>query len=202
MHGAEKPEQPVCFSRGSLSVTKKEIVRRISERAELTQLKTKEIVQWTFDAIIDTLIKDGRIELRNFGVFEVRRRKARRARNPRTNERVAVPEKNVVTFQPGKEMEERVRKEAKVYEPKRKKPKSGAPVGPSVNANANANSNAKAKPAAPAAKAKSAPKTAKPKPAPAELPPPPAPTGRPEEELVGVGSPAGAPDQEVASPVG
>ena len=57
-------------------MTKKEIVRRISDRAELTQLKTKEIVQWTFDAIIDTLIKDGRIELRNFGVFEVRRRKA------------------------------------------------------------------------------------------------------------------------------
>ena len=90
-------------------MTKKEIVRRISERAELTQLKTKEIVQWTFDAIIDTLIQDGRIELRNFGVFEVRRRKARRARNPRTNDRVDVPEKNVVTFQPGKEMEERVR---------------------------------------------------------------------------------------------
>jgi integration host factor subunit beta len=106
-------------------VTKKEIVRRISERAELTQLKTKEIVQWTFDAIIDTLITDGRIEPRNFGVFEVRRRKARRARNPRTNDRVDVPEKNVVTFQPGKEMEERVRKFAKPIEPKRK-PRKGS----------------------------------------------------------------------------
>lgn len=104
-------------------MTKKEIVRKISDRAGLTQLKTKEIVQWTFDAIIDTLIQDGRIELRNFGVFEVRRRKARRARNPRTNERVSVPEKNVVTFQPGKEMEEKVRTDAKVYEPKRKKAK-------------------------------------------------------------------------------
>ena len=54
------------------------------------------------------------------------RRKARRARNPRTNDRVDVPEKNVVTFQPGKEMEEKVRREAKVYEPKRKKPKPSA----------------------------------------------------------------------------
>src|SRR5207237_7315529 len=108
-----RPEYPAGFDnfrRESLPVTKKEIVRRISDRAELTQLKTKEIVQWTFDAIIDTLIKDGRIELRNFGVFEVRRRKARRARNPRTNDRVDVPEKNVVTFQPGKAMEERVRR--------------------------------------------------------------------------------------------
>ena len=133
-------------------MTKKEIVRRISERAELTQLKTKEIVQWTFDAIIDTLITDGRIELRNFGVFEVRRRKARRARNPRTNDRVDVPEKNVVTFQPGKEMEERVRREAKVYEPKRKKPR------PASGANS---TTAKAKPAPAAAKTKPAAKAKK-----------------------------------------
>lgn len=90
-------------------MTKKEIVKQISERAELTQLKTKEIVQWTFDAIVDTLIQDGRIELRNFGVFEVKRRKARKARNPRTGEKVDVEPKNVVTFKPGKEMEERVR---------------------------------------------------------------------------------------------
>jgi nucleoid DNA-binding protein len=91
-------------------VTKKEIVKQISERANLTQLKTKEIVQWTFDAIVDTLIEEGRIELRNFGVFEVKQRKARKARNPRTGERVDVQPKNVVTFQPGKEMEERVRR--------------------------------------------------------------------------------------------
>jgi nucleoid DNA-binding protein len=90
-------------------VTKKEIVKQISERANLTQLKTKEIVQWTFDAIVDTLIEEGRIELRNFGVFEVKRRKARKARNPRTGAKVDVEPKNVVTFQPGKEMEERVR---------------------------------------------------------------------------------------------
>src|SRR3954453_17139099 len=91
-------------------MTKKEIVKLISERADLTQLKTKEIVQWTFDAIVDTLIEEGRIELRNFGVFEVKRRKARKARNPRTGAKVEVGPKNVVTFQPGKEMEERVRK--------------------------------------------------------------------------------------------
>jgi integration host factor subunit beta len=90
-------------------VTKKEIVKQISERIGLTQLKTKEIVQQTFDAIIETLLETGRIELRNFGVFEVKRRKARKARNPRTNERVDVPPKNVVTFKPGKEMEDRVR---------------------------------------------------------------------------------------------
>src|SRR5438105_10571809 len=90
-------------------VTKKEIVKQIADRIGETQLKTKEIVQLTFDAIVDTLIEEGRIELRNFGVFEVKRRKARKARNPRTKESVYVPPKNVVTFKPGKEMEERVR---------------------------------------------------------------------------------------------
>jgi len=90
-------------------VTKKEIVKTISEEIGLTQLKTKEIVQKTFDAIVETLVEDHRIELRNFGVFEVKKRAARKARNPRTGEKVSVPEKYVVTFKPGKEMEERVR---------------------------------------------------------------------------------------------
>src|SRR6266853_3035566 len=96
-------------SPGDGTVTKKEIVKQISERIGLTQLKTKEIVQQTFDAIVDTLLEVGRIELRNFGVFEVKQRKARKARNPRTGARVDVPPKFVVTFKPGKEMEERVR---------------------------------------------------------------------------------------------
>lgn len=90
-------------------MTKKEIVKTISEDMQLTQLKTKEIVQKTFDAIVETLVTERRIELRNFGVFEVKKRAARKARNPRTGERVDVGEKYVVTFKPGKEMEERVR---------------------------------------------------------------------------------------------
>lgn len=90
-------------------MTKKEIVKTISEEIGLTQLKTKEIVQKTFDAIVETLVDDGRIELRNFGVFEVKKRAARKARNPRTGDKVFVPAKYVVTFKPGKEMEERVR---------------------------------------------------------------------------------------------
>ncbi len=90
-------------------MTKKEIVKTISEEIGLTQLKTKEIVQKTFDAIVETLVTEGRIELRNFGVFEVKKRAARRARNPRTGDKVSVPEKYVVTFKPGKEMEEKVK---------------------------------------------------------------------------------------------
>ncbi len=90
-------------------MTKKEIVKTISEEIGMTQLKTKEIVQKTFNAIVETLVEERRIELRNFGVFEVKARAARKARNPRTGQRVDVPEKFVVTFKPGKEMEEKVR---------------------------------------------------------------------------------------------
>jgi DNA-binding protein HU-beta/integration host factor subunit beta len=90
-------------------VTKKDIVRTIAEQIDLPQLRTRDLVQKTFDALIDALVKEGRIELRNFGVFEIKRREARMARNPRTGEKVPVQAKNVLTFKPGKEMEARVR---------------------------------------------------------------------------------------------
>jgi nucleoid DNA-binding protein len=109
-------------------VTKKEIVKTISEDIGLTQLKTKEIVQKTFDAIVRTLVEDQRIELRNFGVFEVKRRAARKARNPRTGDKVYVPEKFVVTFKPGKEMEQRVREmERRAAEQALRERANGAP---------------------------------------------------------------------------
>ena len=108
-------------------MTKKEIVRTISEEIGLTQLKTKEIVQKTFDAIVEALVEDGRIELRNFGVFEVKRRAPRKARNPRTGTKVDVPEKFVVTFKPGKEMEQRVRELERQAPPKPKPPLNETP---------------------------------------------------------------------------
>lgn len=89
-------------------MTKKEIVRVISEELGLTQQQTKEVVQRTFDSIVEMLVREGRIELRNFGVFEVKLRAARSARNPKTSQQVHVPEKYVVSFKPGKEMEQRV----------------------------------------------------------------------------------------------
>ncbi len=90
-------------------MTKKDIVKLISNHLGLPQVKTKQVVQMTFDAVIDALQEEGRIELRNFGVFEVRRRAARKARNPRTGTEVEVPAKNIVTFTPGKEMLEKIR---------------------------------------------------------------------------------------------
>lgn len=89
-------------------MTKREIVQTIVEELGLTQLQAKQIVEKTFDCIVNTLVTDGRVELRNFGVFEVRWRKPRKARNPRTGEKVMVPERCVVTFTPGLAMQARV----------------------------------------------------------------------------------------------
>ena len=90
-------------------MTKKDIVKSIAEQLDLPQLRTRELVQRTFDALIESLVREGRVELRNFGVFQIKRREARMARNPRTGEQVAVLAKSVVIFKPGKEMEARVR---------------------------------------------------------------------------------------------
>ena len=89
-------------------MTKKEMAKAIAEDMGLTQIRAKEIVQKVFDGITETLLHEGRIELRNFGVFEVKKRKPRLARNPRTGAKVKVPAKMVVTFKSGREMEERV----------------------------------------------------------------------------------------------
>jgi len=83
-------------------MTKREIVCSVVEKLNLTQLQKKDIVQNVFDCLVETLVTEGQIELRNFGVFEVRKRAARKARNPRTGEKVLVKEKHVVVFKSGK----------------------------------------------------------------------------------------------------
>jgi nucleoid DNA-binding protein len=89
-------------------MTKKEMAKAIADEMDLTQVQAREIIQRVFDGITETLLNEGRIELRNFGIFEVKQRKPRKARNPRTGESVMVPARFVVTFKPGREMEERV----------------------------------------------------------------------------------------------
>jgi nucleoid DNA-binding protein len=90
-------------------MTKRDLVIRISNETGLVQQQVLEVVQKTLDYIAEAVAQGKKVELRNFGVFEVKARAARKARNPRTGQRVDVPEKFVVTFKPGKEMEEKVR---------------------------------------------------------------------------------------------
>ena len=90
-------------------MTKQDIVRTISERLDLPKAKAQEALQTTFDALITALVKEGRVELRNFGVFQIKRRAGRVGRNPRTGDIVNVPPRYFVSFKPGKEMDARVR---------------------------------------------------------------------------------------------
>lgn len=90
-------------------MTKKDIANAIAAKTGIPAFQAKDIVQKTFDAIVATLIRERRIELRGFGVFEVKKRAARNARNPRTGEKVFVPEKLIVKFAPGSAIEGRVR---------------------------------------------------------------------------------------------
>lgn len=84
-----------------MTMTKKDIVIKVSNDTNLTQIDVKKIVQKTLDAIVESLEKGETVELRNFGVFKVKSRKGRIGRNPRTGEEVTVPEKRVVVFKPG-----------------------------------------------------------------------------------------------------
>jgi len=89
-------------------MVKKENAESVSKDLGITVGEAKTIVQKVLDTILTTVAAEGRVELRNFGVFEVQRRAAYRARNPRTGERVDVPAKHVATFKPGRIMQQRI----------------------------------------------------------------------------------------------
>jgi len=88
-----------------MTLTKRDLVTRISEETGLTQQQVLEVVQKTLDYIGESLAKGDKVELRNFGVFEVKTRKARVGRNPNAPETdVPIPARSVVKFKAGKEM--------------------------------------------------------------------------------------------------
>ena len=90
-------------------MTKRDLVIRISEETGLVQQQVLDVVQKTLDYISEAVAKGETVELRNFGVFEVKIRKARIGRNPNQPENdVRIPPRAVVKFKPGKEMREAV----------------------------------------------------------------------------------------------
>src|ERR1043165_4241744 len=93
------------------SMTKRDLVVRISDETGMVQQQVQDIVQRTLDIIAESLAKGAKVELRNFGVFDVKVRKARIGRNPNapTND-VRIPPRAIVKFKPGKEMREAVAK--------------------------------------------------------------------------------------------
>ncbi len=110
-----------------LTITKKELVNRIADQTGQTKVVVKDILQRFLDEIIEELVVGNRLEFREFGVFEVRERAARRAQNPRTLEKVSVPAKRVVKFKVGRLMRERVCDEREHEREERLRFERGAP---------------------------------------------------------------------------
>ncbi len=84
-----------------MAMTKKELVLIVAKETGLTQVQVKRVIQRMLHHVVEQLKEGNTIELRNFGVFKVRRRAPRRGRNPKTGQEVPVPEKRVVVFKPG-----------------------------------------------------------------------------------------------------
>ncbi len=94
-----------------MTLTKRDLVVRISEETGLIQTQVFDVVQKTLDHIAESLAKGDKVELRNFGVFEVKIRKARVGRNPNKPEvDVPIPARSMVKFKAGKEMRAEVLK--------------------------------------------------------------------------------------------
>lgn len=92
-----------------MTMTKRDLVVRISDETGLIQQDVQAVLQKTLDYISESLAKGENVEFRNFGVFEVQRRKSRIGRNPnKPEEEVTIPARNVVKFKAGKVMKDQI----------------------------------------------------------------------------------------------
>ncbi len=104
---------PAAFCSIMTAMTKSELIARLAARnPHLYQRDVERIVATVFDQISKALASGDRVELRGFGAFSVKRREPRTGRNPRTGEQVAVASKRVPYFKTGKDLRDRLNKEA------------------------------------------------------------------------------------------
>lgn len=89
-------------------MTKADLVEEVASLSSLSKKSSEVVVNTFFESIVDSLRRQEKIELRGFGSFKLRHRKAREGRNPKTGEKVHVPAKVVPYFKPGKDLRELV----------------------------------------------------------------------------------------------
>jgi integration host factor subunit beta len=95
-------------------MTKADLIEEVSRVAELTRRDSEIIVENIFDSVVRSLRAGDKIEIRGFGSFRTRQRKARVGRNPKTGDRVEVPPKKIPYFKPSKELKDLVNQDAAV----------------------------------------------------------------------------------------
>lgn len=110
------------------TVTRKHLVDRVTEETGLKRTDVQAAVESFISVLMDELGKGERIEIRDFGVFDVRTRKARMAQNPRTLQRISVPAKSTVRFKAGRQLRVRLGEEEPVRSSKRSTKKSDSQV--------------------------------------------------------------------------
>ena len=98
-------------------MTKADLVEEVVKAVDVSKKHAETIVNTVFSSIVDALQRDDKIELRGFGSFRVRRRRSRQGRNPKTGDRVEVPEKRIPYFKPGKELKDLINDGAPVDAP-------------------------------------------------------------------------------------
>src|ERR1700761_567095 len=93
-------------------MTKADLIDEVSRLAELTRKDSEVIVETIFDSVVRSLKAGDKIEIRGFGSFRTRQRKARTGRNPKTGDKVDVPAKRVPFFKTSKELRDSVNPKA------------------------------------------------------------------------------------------
>jgi len=89
-----------------MALTKADLINLVSEKAGITRVKAETVVNTIFDSMVESLMKDDRIEIRGFGSFVNRQYGAYKGRNPRTGQVIDVDEKKLPFFKVGKELKE------------------------------------------------------------------------------------------------
>ena len=106
----ENPVNHIKELKGDRKMNKHELIETVASKAEITKKEADTVVNATLDAIIEGLVKEGKVIIPGFGSFEVRNKTAREGRNPRTGEKVKIAAKRAPAFKPGKAMKEAVDK--------------------------------------------------------------------------------------------
>ena len=89
-------------------MTKSHLVNQLAEATQQSKREAEQIVDLVFAGITKALQSGGRLDVRGFGSFQVRDRKARQGRNPRTGETILIPAKKVPVFKPSKQLAEQL----------------------------------------------------------------------------------------------
>jgi integration host factor subunit beta len=89
-------------------MNKSELIEKLAAKSAINNMQAEEIVNLIYTKIRDTLVSDGRVEIRGFGSFSVKSYKSYKGRNPKTGESISVPDKKMPVFKVGKELKERI----------------------------------------------------------------------------------------------